>query len=89
MHEPSHAFLKQLLSDIPEIIIAADSSKLGRRHPWSFGGTVLQGKSVRLVTDFLTDRQSDELAAVAARLAQSGTAFSFESACTPEAIDEI
>lgn len=56
------AFLKQLLQDIPEIVIAADSHKLGKRHPWSFGGSVLNGKSVRLVTDSLTPQQAEIIA---------------------------
>jgi DeoR/GlpR family transcriptional regulator of sugar metabolism len=75
------AFLKQLLSNVPEIIIAADSTKLGKRHPWSFGGTVLSGKQVRLVTDFLTPAQHEELTHLADRLATQGTTFQFEAAC--------
>ncbi len=75
------AFLKQLLSAVPEIIIAADSTKLGRRHPWSFGGPVLTSKSVRLVTDILSEAQRDELSLLAERLALSGTRFRFEAAC--------
>ncbi len=78
------AFLKQLLADIPEVIVAVDSAKLGRRHPWSFGGDVLIGKTIRLVTDTLTQTQREELEQLAARLARSGTVFSFEAAldCT-------
>ena len=67
------AFLKQLLANVPEIIVAADSSKLGRRHPWSFGGAILDGKSVLLVTDALTDTQQEELAALVERLKRKGT----------------
>lgn len=77
------AFLKQLLAGVPEIIIAVDSSKLGRRHPWSFGGNVLAGKSVRLVTDTLTAAQREELMQLAARLSRGGTTFRFEAASAP------
>jgi DeoR/GlpR family transcriptional regulator of sugar metabolism len=75
------AFLKQLLAGVPEIIIAADSTKLGRRHPWSFGGPVLAGKSVLLVTDMLTEPQREELTLLTDRLAGNGTRFRFEVAC--------
>ena len=73
------AFLKQLLANIPEIIIAVDSSKLGRRHPWSFGGTVLADKKIRLVTDKLTAVQREELELLAERLVRSGIVFTFEA----------
>jgi len=78
------AFLKQLLAGVPEIIIAADSTKLGRRHPWSFGGSILAGKSVLLVTDVLTDLQCEELTQLTERLALQGTRFRFEAACEPD-----
>ena len=55
--------MKQLVANVPEVIVAADSTKLGRRHPWSFGGATLLGKSVRLVTDTLTDAQQEALTA--------------------------
>lgn len=74
------AFLKQLLSGVPEIIVATDSSKLGRRHPWSFGGSVLNGKCVRLVTDTLTAEQQEELEQLTQRFAQHGTRFEYEAA---------
>ncbi|HZT42917.1 MAG TPA: HTH domain-containing protein [Chthonomonadaceae bacterium] len=73
------AFLKQLLGRVPEIIIAADQTKLGRRHPWSFGGPILAGKTVRLVTDTLTEPQQEELGQLAARLGRAGITFRFES----------
>ena len=75
------AFLKQLLAGVPEVVVAADSTKLGRRHPWSFGGSVLVGKAVRLVTDVLTEQQRDELSSLVDRFAEQGTRFSFEAAC--------
>lgn len=78
------AFLKQLLAGVPEVIIAADGSKLGRRHPWNFGGPVLSGKIVRLVTDVLTEQQEEELAALTQRLAEQGTTFDYKAACRPE-----
>ena len=75
------AFLKQLLANVPEIILAVDSTKLGRRHPWSFGGSVLAGKSVRLVTDVLSEAQREELAQLSGRMARIGATFQFEAAC--------
>ena len=75
------AFLKQLLTSVPEIVIAADSTKLGRRHPWSFGGPILAGKSVTLITDVLTDAQREELTQLTERLALIGVRFRFEAAC--------
>ena len=75
------AFLKQLLANIPEVIVAADSSKLGRRHPWSFGGPTLAGKTVRLVTDTLTAPQKEELDNLTERLTRQGIHFSFTAAC--------
>lgn len=71
------AFMKQLLDRVPEVIIVADQTKLGRRHPWSFGGATLHQKTVRLVTDTLTEAQREALNALAARLARHGTRFSF------------
>ncbi len=75
------AFHKQLLASVPEIIVAVDSAKLGRRHPWSFGGPTLEGKTLRLITDLLTPAQRDELEQLAARLTRNGTDFQFAAAC--------
>jgi DeoR/GlpR family transcriptional regulator of sugar metabolism len=75
------AFLKQLLASIPEIILVVDSTKLGRRHPWSFGGGTLAGKTVRLVTDTLTPAQREELALVAARMARQDATLLYQAAC--------
>ncbi|HLJ55325.1 MAG TPA: hypothetical protein VKT77_09805 [Chthonomonadaceae bacterium] len=74
------AFLKQLLAGVPEIVVAADSSKLGRRHPWSFGGDSLAGKRVRIVTEALTDEQRADLSALSAHLAEAGTVLEYEAA---------
>ena len=74
------AFLKQLLANVPEVIIAADSAKLGRRHPWGFGGTTLEGKTVRLVTDTLTEPQCEELTTLTERLKRKGITFVFQAA---------
>lgn len=73
------AFLRQLLATIPEIIIAVDSSKLGRRHPWSFGGESLNGKTLRLITDTLSSQQHEELSLLAARLMTSNTILQFKA----------
>ena len=72
------AFHKQLLADVPEIILAADSSKLGKRHPWNFGGAVLRGKTVRLVTDALTEPQRNDLNRITPELAKNGVNFEYE-----------
>ena len=74
------AFHKQLLVDVPEILLVADSAKIGKRHPWNFGGAVLRGKSVRLVTDSLTPAQREELELITPRLALNGVTFTFETA---------
>lgn len=73
------AFLKQLLANIPEIVIVVDSNKLGKRHPWSFGGSALVGKNLRLVTDTLTEAQQEDLTLLAERMNRSGTPFRFEA----------
>ena len=72
------AFHKQLLADVPEIILAADSAKLGKRHPWNFGGLVLRGKFVRLVTDALTVKQRENLDQITPELAKNGVQFIYE-----------
>lgn len=78
------AFLKRLLAGVPEVVIAADSSKLGRRHPWSFGGEALTGKRVRLVSDALTIEQQGELDRLADRASEYGTTFHYEIAEQPQ-----
>jgi DeoR/GlpR family transcriptional regulator of sugar metabolism len=75
------AFLKQLLQPIPEIIVAVDSSKLGRRHPWSFtSGGILSGKTVKLYTSDLTPDQRETLDKLAAASHKSGCRFSHHEA---------
>lgn len=71
------AFMKQLLASVPEVVVVADSSKLGKRHPWSFGGSVLHHKRVRLVTETLPESQRGELDALTERLSRYGTQFSY------------
>jgi len=62
------AFLKQLILRSPEIILAADSSKLGARHPWAFTSeTLLKGKKVHLFTSELEDSQIETLNLLAQR----------------------
>ncbi len=74
------AFLKQILQGVPEIILAVDRMKLGKRHPWSFGGNVLHGKGVHLITDKLTPEQTEELDNLTVRLAGSGIRFRYTAA---------
>lgn len=74
------AFMKQLLANVPEVIIAVDRSKLGNRHPWSFGGSVLHNKRVRLVTDRLSAEQREELDALCEWITRYGMRFSYEVA---------
>ena len=73
------AFMKLLLAHVPEVIVAVDSTKIGRRHPWNFGGNVLHGKTVRLVTDNLTAEQSQEFAELAPRFARHGMTLIVET----------
>jgi DeoR/GlpR family transcriptional regulator of sugar metabolism len=73
------AFLKQLLKPVPEIFIAADAAKIGRRHPWSFSsGGVLTGKRVRLFTSALTPEQREPLQMLAAQSSRTDARFTFE-----------
>lgn len=73
------AFLKQLLKPVPEIFIAADGVKVGRRHPWSFSsGGILTGKHVRLFTSALTPEQREPLQRLAAQSSRSDARFTFE-----------
>jgi len=74
------AFLKQILNSVPEVIITVDSSKLGKRHPWNFGGASLNGKKVRLVTDSLSGEQHEQLELLRERLKEFNTELSFEAA---------
>jgi DeoR/GlpR family transcriptional regulator of sugar metabolism len=74
------AFLKQVLNVAPEVIITVDSTKLGRRHPWNFGGAALHGKRVKLVTEALTEEQKDQLNALKDRLQAYGTEMSYTEA---------
>ncbi len=66
-------FLKQWIARAPEIIVAADSEKLGRSHPWGFGGDTLAGKRVRLVTEAIPDLWKRDLSRLTEGLAQKGT----------------
>ncbi len=77
------AFMKLLLAHVPEVIVAVDSSKLGKRHPWNFGGSVLHGKTVCLVTDTFTSEQLEELTELAPRFARHGMTLRWEAADTP------
>lgn len=75
------AFLKQLLSPIPEILVAVDASKIGRRHPWSFtSGGILTGKSVRLFTNSLTDPQREILDNLTVSAPRTGCTFLYDEA---------
>jgi DeoR/GlpR family transcriptional regulator of sugar metabolism len=67
------AFLKQLLAPAPEWIIVADSSKVGRRHPWCFAGKpAMAGKTVHLVSHGLNAEQREQLQAAVAGAAAWG-----------------
>jgi DeoR/GlpR family transcriptional regulator of sugar metabolism len=75
------AFLKQLLAPVPELIVAVDSTKIGRRHPWSFtSGGVLAGKAVRLVTDALTTEMHETLGQLEVSAKRSGCEFHYHVA---------
>jgi len=58
------------------------------------GGATLAGKTLRLVTDLLTEAQREELTLLAARMARHGATLHFEAACdapapTPLTADDI
>ena len=72
------AFLKQLLAPIPELVIAVDGAKIGRRHPWRFTGRdVLEGKVVRLVTSAVSLARREELERLTSTARRVGYEFSF------------
>src|SRR5262249_53424370 len=73
------AFMKQLLAPVPEIIVAAHSHKIGRRHPWSYtDGNLLHGKTVRLVTDELEPQQAEALNELTKTCGRKGWRFGYE-----------
>lgn len=73
------AFMKQLLAPIPEVIVAIDASKVGRRHPWSFtSGGVLVGKRVQIITSALTEHQRDSLESLCGASSRAGISLSFK-----------
>jgi DeoR/GlpR family transcriptional regulator of sugar metabolism len=75
------SFLKQFLGPIPEVFVAVDSSKLGRRHPWSFtSGGVLAGKAVKLFTNRLEEAQRDTLQSLTDTAIRTGCAFTYHEA---------
>ncbi len=77
------AFLRQLIHSVPEIILAVDSHKIGRRHPWSFGGPSLHNKRVLLVTEDMATDLQDEIDLLTERLRGYGTQF--KAVCAHEA----
>lgn len=72
------AFLKQLLAPVPELVVAVDGAKIGRRHPWGFTGPgVFEGKIVRLVTSTVPLARREELDRLTATARRAGYEFSF------------
>lgn len=72
------AFLKQLLAPVPELIVAVDGAKIGRRHPWGFGGrAVMEGKAVRLVTSPVSIARREELDRLTSTARRAGFEFSY------------
>jgi len=75
--EEAH-FLNQVLARVPEIIVVADATKLGRRHPWRFTDeALLTGKTVRLVTTPLPDAQREILNELTTSAPRIGCAFNY------------
>lgn len=73
------AFMRQLLVNVPEILLVAEASKIGRRHPWPFTSDgLLTGKHLHIVTTTLERRQRDALAAVADGAARTGWSLTYE-----------
>lgn len=80
------AFMKQVLAPVPEIVVASDATKIGRRHPWSFtSGHILAGKIVRLYTDPLAPEQREPIQRLAAAPHRGGFRLVLEEvAAEPE-----
>ena len=56
------AFMRQVLEPVPEVWVAMDASKIGRRHPWAFTDSrLLAGKLVRVFTNTLAEPQRQAL----------------------------
>ena len=73
------AFMRQILAPIPQVLVVADATKIGRRHPWSFTSDgLLTDKSIHIVTTELTRAQTDALAATADAGRKVGLMLSFE-----------
>ncbi len=73
------AFMKQLLAPIPEIVVATDATKVGRRHPWAFTDrSILADKNVRLVTNTLESKEREDLSRLSEMAPRNGWQFEFE-----------
>jgi len=73
------AFMRQLLSSVPEVLVVAEAAKVGKRHPWSFTSDgLLVGKRICLVTTGLDRGQAELLASVAESARRSGITLSYE-----------
>lgn len=73
------AFMRQLLVNVPEILVVAEAAKIGRRHPWPFTSDgLLTGKHLHIVTTSLQRRQRDALAAVADGAVRTGWSLTYE-----------
>ena len=56
------ASMRQLLANVPEVMIVADASKIGRRHPWSYTPAgLLRNRRVKLITSQLHAEQRDSI----------------------------
>ena len=54
--------MRQLLANVPEVMIVADASKIGRCHPWSYTpGGLLHNRRVKLITSQLQAEQRDSI----------------------------
>jgi hypothetical protein len=55
-----------------------DASKLGHRHPWAFTNpALLTGKTVRLFTTCLSDKNRDMLEGLTAAAVRIGCTFTY------------
>lgn len=73
------AFMRQLLAHTPDVWVAVDASKIGRRHPWAFTDSrLLSGKSIRLFTGELDSAQRDSLNDLRSAAPSAGYSFAFE-----------
>jgi len=75
------AFMRQLLTPVPQILVVAEAAKIGKHHPWSYTSDgLLVGKKLHIVTTQLERWQREGLAAVADNGRRTGVELTYEEA---------